>query len=69
LYLLYVHLRNSNIKALITTGQGRSFSTGLDVKWMQTQTPDMLNQYHDELHALYKRIMSLGVVTVAVING
>lgn len=61
--------RNSEIRGLITTGKGRAFSTGLDVQWMKTQTPTALDHYHEELHALYKRILSLGVVTVAAVNG
>ncbi|XP_053402644.1 proteasome assembly chaperone 2-like [Mercenaria mercenaria] len=61
--------KNEDITGLITIGEGRAFSTGLDINWLKTQSPTTLDEYHDELHKLYKRLMSLGLTTVAVING
>lgn len=61
--------KNQDIAGLVTTGEGKVFSTGLDIQWLKTQSPETLDVYHDELHRLYKRIISLGLTTVAVING
>ncbi|XP_060557216.1 uncharacterized protein LOC132717694 [Ruditapes philippinarum] len=61
--------KNENITGMITVGEGRAFSTGLDINWLKSQSPTTLDVYHDELHKLYKRIISLGMTTVAVING
>ena len=61
--------RNENITGMITVGEGKAFSTGLDIKWLKSQSPTTLDEYHDELHKLYKRILSLGLTTVAIING
>ena len=54
---------------MITTGGDRYFSTGMDVDWMRQSSPAVLDGYHDELHRLYNRILTLGVPTVAVVNG
>ena len=54
---------------MITTGGDRYFSTGMDVDWLRRSSPAVLDSYHDELHRLYNRILTLGVPTVAVVNG
>ncbi|KAH3824386.1 uncharacterized protein LOC127882367 [Dreissena polymorpha] len=57
------------IVGIITTGEGRSFSTGLDVDWLKAQTAQALDEYHEALHKLYKRILAIGITTVAAVNG
>ena len=54
---------------MITTGSGRHFSTGMDLDWLRRSSPEILDRYHDDLHRLYTRILTVGVTSVAVING
>ncbi|KAK3603391.1 hypothetical protein CHS0354_009374 [Potamilus streckersoni] len=61
--------KNPDCKALITRGEGKFFSSGLDIGWIRSQEKEILNRYHDKLWTLCKRILTFGVPTVAVING
>ncbi|KAL3860296.1 hypothetical protein ACJMK2_010435 [Sinanodonta woodiana] len=61
--------KNPDCKALITRGEGKFFSSGLDIGWIRSQEKGTLNRYHDKLWTLYKRILTFSVPTVAVING
>lgn len=54
--------------ALVTVGDGKFFSNGLDLEWMSTDgadDPDFL----DDVHRLLGRILGLDMFTVAAING
>ena len=54
--------------ALVTVGDGKFFSNGLDLDWMSnddTHDPDFL----DDVHRMLGRILGLDVFTVAAING
>ncbi len=54
--------------ALVTVGEGKFFSNGLDLDWMGAEgssDPTFL----DDVHRMLRRVLHLDVVTVAAING
>ncbi|MEU5845858.1 enoyl-CoA hydratase/isomerase family protein [Saccharopolyspora shandongensis] len=54
--------------ALVTTGQGKFYSNGLDLDWLLNNY-DQLDSYRTEIHELLARVLTLPVPTVAAING
>ncbi len=54
--------------ALVTIGSGRFWSNGLDVEWMRAHPGDTAALV-DAVHALYARLLSSPVPTVAAIQG
>jgi enoyl-CoA hydratase/carnithine racemase len=54
--------------ALITAGAGRFYSNGLDLDWLGAH-PDDLGSYVARVHALFERVLTLPVPTVAAVNG
>lgn len=54
--------------ALVTMGTGKFYSNGLDVSQFENG-PDALNEYVARVEQLFARVLSLGVPTVAAING
>lgn len=54
--------------ALVTIGSGKFYSNGLDLDWLG-QHLDEYAAYVDRLHALFARILTLPVPTVAALNG
>ncbi|MFI0468102.1 enoyl-CoA hydratase/isomerase family protein [Saccharopolyspora sp. 5N102] len=54
--------------ALVTTGQGKFYSNGLDLDWLLNNY-DQLDAYRTEIHELLARVLTLPVPTVAAING
>lgn len=59
----------SNVHALITTGEGKFYSNGLDLDWMGSARPEDNLAHVTRLHDLYKRLLSLPVITVCALNG
>lgn len=59
---------DASYRALILTGEGKFFSNGLDLKWIDTEGGDggLLQQVAEELMA---RILTFPLPTVAAING
>lgn len=55
-------------RALVTTATGKFFSNGLDLEWLEDHQ-DQRADYLDSVEALYARILSLPVVTVAAVQG
>ncbi len=53
---------------LITRGSGKFFSNGLDVSALAGGAEE-LSRYVDRVHALYSRLLTLPIPTVAAING
>lgn len=53
---------------LVTTGVGKYYSYGLDLDWVG-QHFDQLDAYVDRVHALFARVLTLPVPTVAAVNG
>ncbi|WP_072691112.1 enoyl-CoA hydratase/isomerase family protein [Rhodococcus marinonascens] len=54
--------------ALVTTAVGKFYSTGLDTAWVLANT-DKLNSYVDSVQALFARILTFPLPTVAALNG
>ncbi|MFA6297730.1 MAG: enoyl-CoA hydratase-related protein [Nocardioides sp.] len=53
---------------LVTIGSGKFWSNGLDLDWLG-EHPDQLGPYVDRVHALFARVLTLPVPTVAAVNG
>jgi enoyl-CoA hydratase/carnithine racemase len=53
---------------LITIGDGKQYSSGLDLDWVG-QHPDQFVAYAARVETLFARVLTLGVPTVAAING
>jgi enoyl-CoA hydratase len=60
---------DSEIKVLIVTGEGRSFSTGADLKESKTRTPEAYREYLEELQEASRKIIRFEKPTIAAING
>ncbi len=55
-------------RALVTTGVGKIYSNGLDLEWM-SQNVEAIGPLLESVHALYARLLGLGVPTVAALGG
>ena len=55
-------------RALVTTGTGKFYSNGLDLDWLG-QHGDQFEAYLGRVHALYARLLTLPMPTIAAING
>lgn len=53
---------------LVTIGSGRYYSNGLDLEWIG-QNFDHLDTYVERVQALFARVLTLPVPTVAAVNG
>lgn len=58
----------ANAHALITTGVGKFYSNGLDLEWLGAHG-DRLQWYVGRVQALFSRILTFPLPTVAAING
>lgn len=54
--------------ALVTVGEGKFFSNGLDLDWMGAEGAEDPS-FLDDVHRLLRRTLMLDVITVAAING
>jgi Delta3-Delta2-enoyl-CoA isomerase len=54
--------------ALVTTATGKFWSNGLDLEWLGAN-PDTAGPFLDDVHALFARVLSLPVPTVAACQG
>lgn len=54
--------------ALVTTGEGRFYSTGLDLEWLSSGA-EPPRVFLADLHMVLARLLAFPVVTVAAING
>ncbi|MDN3356542.1 enoyl-CoA hydratase/isomerase family protein [Actinomadura sp. DC4] len=55
-------------KALVTTGTGKFYSNGLDLDWLG-RNADQWGPYVARVHALFARLLTLPMPTVAAVNG
>ena len=55
--------------ALVTVGEGRTYSTGLDLEALMETERDRVEAFMDDLHGLFARILAFRRPTVAAING
>ncbi len=54
--------------ALVTVGQGKFYSNGLDLEWLAAHA-DQTPSYVRDVHELFARVLTLPVPTVAAVNG
>jgi enoyl-CoA hydratase/carnithine racemase len=54
--------------ALVTTGEGKFYSNGMDLDWLST-VPDRAADYLRSIYRLLGRVLSFPVITVAAVNG
>ena len=55
--------------ALVVTGEGKFFSNGLDLEWVQAATGEQLSLFASSLEALFARLLAFPLATVAAQNG
>lgn len=54
--------------ALLTTGGGKFYTNGLDLDWLM-RNPDQQDAYVARVQALFARVLTLPIPTVAAVNG
>ena len=54
--------------ALVTVGEGKFFSNGLDLDWMLADGAGD-EGFLEDVHAMLRRVLGLDLITVAAING
>jgi len=59
---------SSGPRALVTTASGKFFSNGLDLEWLAANQ-EQANWYVEQVQTLLARVLTLGVPTVAAIQG
>ncbi len=60
---------NRNVRALVVTGTGRSFSTGADLKERTTMSPEDVRAFLNKINQLFSDIEALPFPTIAAVNG
>lgn len=56
--------------ALVTTGEGKFYSNGLDLEWLSSSEGQAnAPAYVDRVHGLFARVLAFPVPTVAALNG
>ncbi len=55
-------------RALVTTAQGKIWSNGLDLEWLAANI-EQANAFLTQVHELFARMLTLGVPTVAALQG
>jgi enoyl-CoA hydratase/carnithine racemase len=55
-------------RALVTTATGKVWSNGLDLEWFAANV-DAIPAFLDEVHGLFARVLTIGVPTVAALQG
>jgi Delta3-Delta2-enoyl-CoA isomerase len=55
-------------RALVTSAQGKIWSNGLDLEWLAANL-ESANDFLTEVHELFARVLTLGVPTVAALQG
>jgi enoyl-CoA hydratase/carnithine racemase len=54
--------------ALVTTGEGKFYSNGMDLEWLAT-APHRATEYLSSIYRILGRMLGLPVITVAAVNG
>ncbi len=57
---------NVNTKLLVIAAQGKAFSAGVDIK---DHTPDKVEEMIEVFHGIFRRLLSLEIPTLAVVQG
>lgn len=58
----------ANARGLITVGQGKFYSNGLDLEWLMANG-DRADWYVGRVQELFNRVLTLSLPTVAAVNG
>ncbi|XP_033755080.1 enoyl-CoA delta isomerase 1, peroxisomal-like [Pecten maximus] len=61
--------RNTKCRAMITTGEGKFYSNGIDLEWMMTVDSEAIVKFQKALENIMWRVMHFPLPTVAAING
>jgi enoyl-CoA hydratase/carnithine racemase len=61
--------RAPDLSALVTTGDGKFYSNGLDLEWMAGPGAAQAAAAVDRVHALLARLLTFPTITVAALNG
>lgn len=61
--------RNEDTRILVTTGEGRFYSNGIDLEWMMSENNDVKKKFFLTLYDTLWRVMHFPMPTVAAING
>jgi enoyl-CoA hydratase/carnithine racemase len=54
--------------ALVTTGEGKFYSNGMDLDWLATE-PSRADDYLNAIYRLLGRVLGFPAITVAAVNG
>ena len=60
---------DDSVRALVVTGAGRAFVAGADISEMTTMTPLEAERFSGVAHAIFERLESLPIPTIAAVNG
>jgi enoyl-CoA hydratase/carnithine racemase len=55
--------------ALVTTGEGKFYSNGLDLEWMGGDGQGQVREHITNVHNTFLRVLTFPMITVAAING
>jgi enoyl-CoA hydratase/carnithine racemase len=55
--------------ALVTVGEGKYYSNGLDLEWLATQDPPGIESFLVDFERLFARLLEFPVISVAALNG
>lgn len=55
--------------ALVTTGEGKFYSNGLDLEWISQQSQDVVRNHVANVHKTMLRCLTFPMITVAALNG
>jgi len=55
--------------ALVTVGEGKFYSNGLDLEWLPAQRPEVVDEFLADFEALFARLLAFPIATVAALNG
>ena len=60
---------DTNVKCVIVTGEGRFWSNGLDLAWVDAHSTEENTRFTKRLNDLFERILCFPVPTIAALNG
>src|SRR5690242_12884360 len=61
--------RSSEPAALVTVGEGKFYSNGLDLEWMASVGAGQFQKSLRDVHQLLGRMLGFPLITVAALNG
>ena len=61
--------KSEGAAALVTTGEGKFYTNGLDLTWLMGDGADVVGAFIADFHRLFARLLSFPTATVAAMNG